>query len=91
MFLDNLAFNKSAWQSNAYLYPQSPYNTWGAEKAVDGRYTELDETGGQCTISRNNRNTAEWRGDLGGVFSIHHIFIQYRTDNDIWGMSVLGT
>ena len=88
MFSDNLALEKSTWQSNAYLIKQRPYNTWGAEKAVDGRYTELNAASGQCTISRKNQYTAEWGVDLEGVFSIHHIFIQYRTENEHWGMCV---
>lgn len=83
--------DKSAWQSNPYRIQQRPYNTWGAEKAVDGDYAELDAASGQCTISRRNENTAEWRVDLEGVFSIHHIFIQYRTENEHWGMRVFIT
>ena len=56
----------------------------GAERAVDGLYTDLRLDGGQCAAS-DWRQTAEWRVDLGGVRSIHHIVIQYATGNDLWG------
>ena len=54
---------------------------WRGNKAVDGRYTDRSAHGGQCVVSENNERTATWRVDLGGVVSISHIDIYYRTDN----------
>ncbi|XP_022303488.2 uncharacterized protein LOC111111042 [Crassostrea virginica] len=77
---ENLALNKPAWQSSTLL------SDTGAERAVDGRYTHLYVFGGQCAASDGGlRKTAEWRVDLGGVKYIHHVFIQYATDNWVWG------
>lgn len=77
---ENIALNKPAWQQN----PLSIQPTHGAERAVDGHKLDLSLHGGQCTASGNGFSTAEWRVDLEGVFSIHHIFIQYATNYTIW-------
>ncbi|XP_078330336.1 uncharacterized protein LOC111117755 isoform X3 [Crassostrea virginica] len=75
---ENLALKKPAWQSSTLAF----FST-GAERAVDGRYTDLSVSGGQCAESDYGQ-TAEWRVDLGGVKYIHHVFIQHTTDNDVW-------
>ena len=51
---------------------------------MDGLRQNLKWNGGQCAWGSYGR-LAEWRGDLGGILSIHHIFIQYATDNKVWG------
>lgn len=73
---ENVALNKPAWQQ----HPHSNYPHMGAYLAVDGRYSDLDFYARQCVHSDFSRSTAEWRVDLDGVHSIHHIFIFY------WGM-----
>ena len=41
--------------------------------------------GGECTVSLYGYDTTEWRVDLGDVLYIHHIVVQYATDNFDWG------
>ncbi|XP_078328397.1 uncharacterized protein LOC111112501 isoform X3 [Crassostrea virginica] len=74
---ENIALHQPAWQSSDLR------SNSGAERAVDGEYTNLSLYGGQCAASDVGQ-TAEWRVDLGGVRSIHHIVIQYATGNGVW-------
>ena len=78
-FTENLAFNKPAWQSSTFE------NFTGANRAVDGQYTNLRWRAGQCAASDWKQRTAEWRVDLGGVKNIHHVFLQYATNHEQWG------
>ena len=55
------------------------------ERPVDGQYTNLAYWRGQCAKSEL-KQTAEWRVDLGAVKSIHYVFIQYATYNEVWGI-----
>lgn len=80
MITENVALNKTAGQ-------QVTYNNnakFGAERAVDGQKSDLSSS--QCAISGNGQLTADWWVDLGKVLSIHHVSIQYMTENLIWGM-----
>ncbi|XP_061185045.1 uncharacterized protein LOC133193085 [Saccostrea echinata] len=77
---ENLALRKPAWQAN--IWPDDDkYITWGANKSVDGKYSDRSADGNQCTISHSNRLTATLRVDLERLVSISHINIYYRTDN----------
>ena len=40
---------------------------------------------GECAVSLFGYNSTEWRVDLGDVLYIHHIVIQYATQNVDWG------
>lgn len=77
-FTENIALHKTAWQKDTVFG-----NTAG--RAVDGLKSSLSIWGSDCVTSWYNR-TAEWRVDLGTVVSIHHIFIQYATNNLPWGI-----
>ncbi|XP_065934065.1 angiopoietin-1 receptor-like [Magallana gigas] len=74
---ENIALHKNVFETN----PWRGRENWRGENAVDGRYTNRSAAGGQCVISENNKETAEWGVDLGSVVSISHIDIYYRTDN----------
>ena len=77
-FTENLALKKPAWQSSTIA------SYTGADRAVDGQYTDLRGWAGQCAASDEGQ-TAEWRVDLGEVKNIHHVFVQFATHNTVWG------
>ncbi|XP_078328083.1 uncharacterized protein LOC144623517 [Crassostrea virginica] len=71
---ENLAFNKSTWRQGG-LY--------GSNHAVDGQKSSLSVWGQDC-VPQDLTQTAEWRVDLGEILSVHHILIQYATNNEAW-------
>ena len=75
---ENLALRKPFWEDQEW---KDPNVEWRGGNAVDGLYTNRSAAGDQCVISENGRRTATWRVDLGGVVSISHIDIYYRTGN----------
>ncbi|XP_078327577.1 uncharacterized protein LOC111116527 isoform X2 [Crassostrea virginica] len=76
--LENLALRKPFWEDQEW---KDPKIGWRGGNAVDGLYTDRSANGGQCVITENKAQTATWRVDLGGVVSISHIDIYYRTGN----------
>lgn len=79
IFKENIALFKTTWQKHPW---PNPNRDFGSENAVDGMYSDRG-TVSQCTINDVGYYTAEWRVDLGRVFSISYIKIFYRTDNSI--------
>lgn len=79
IYQENLALRKSTWQ----LHPSNP-DKHSANRAVDRKTSNLAWWGGECTASARGKSTAEWRVDLGTIVSIHHMLIQYATDNKDW-------
>ena len=82
MCTENLALQQPAWQSSTLWYGA------GADRAVDGLYTDLEWEGGQCAASDWGQATTEWRVDLGRVKKIHHVFIQHVTGKVILSFKV---
>ncbi|XP_065922372.1 uncharacterized protein [Magallana gigas] len=74
---ENIALGKPTWQEHPWPDPRY----YSGDNAVDGLYNDRSLPGGQCSVSAINQYTATWRVDLGNVFSISHINIYYRTDN----------
>nr|XP_022306729.1 receptor-type tyrosine-protein phosphatase T-like isoform X1 [Crassostrea virginica] len=74
---ENLALNKSTWKQG---------DSYGEDRAVDGQKSSLSVYGSDCIPSTYTK-TVEWRVDLGNILSIHHIFIQYATNNKQWDAS----
>nr|XP_022304590.1 multiple epidermal growth factor-like domains protein 10 isoform X2 [Crassostrea virginica] len=75
---ENLALHQTTWQSSTWSY----YGlSCTADRAVDGRYTDLAWYGGQCAVSSPGQTTAEWWVDLGGVKYIHHVTIRHVDKN----------
>nr|XP_022309642.1 receptor-type tyrosine-protein phosphatase mu-like isoform X2 [Crassostrea virginica] len=75
---ENIALHKPAWQLNPYKNDE-----FNASLAVDGQKKNLSQWGGECVASEYGRK-AEWRVDLTGIRSIHHIAIQYVQNKPVW-------
>nr|XP_022306229.1 uncharacterized protein LOC111112759 [Crassostrea virginica] len=79
---ENIALNKVAWQAHPY-----GETNFAADRAVDGRTSDLSLWGGECVVSNHGHDSSEWRVDLGNVLGIHHVNILYVTNNDPWDKS----
>nr|XP_022289715.1 uncharacterized protein LOC111101490 [Crassostrea virginica]XP_022289716.1 uncharacterized protein LOC111101490 [Crassostrea virginica] len=73
---ENVALNKSAWQQDTKF-------SLLANRGVDGHKSYLHMYSEECVTSRYNATSA-WRVDLEKVLSIHHISIQFATNNYSW-------
>ena len=51
---------------------------------MDGRHTSPWLRAKQCAVSEVGHTTAEWWVDLGGVKSIHHVFIAHVRGKSEW-------
>lgn len=76
-YSENLALGKPTWEQNPWPNLNQGY---GTANAVDGSYDNRKASGKQCTVSADNKLTAEWRVDLGNLVSISFITIYYRTE-----------
>lgn len=80
IFIVNLALRKPAFEDNIYIHANVT-----AGNAVDGRKSNLNGLGGECSISAEKQRTATWWVNLESIYSIHNIRIYYRTENLAWG------
>ena len=87
MFTENFVLNKPTWPLHLIPYTSSSEyaQSWTSDKAVEGLKKDLTAFRRQCTISVDYKTTAEWRVDLGDIFSVHHIVIYYRTEKSKQG------
>ncbi|XP_078338984.1 uncharacterized protein LOC111101455 [Crassostrea virginica] len=76
MCFENVALNKSAWQQDTKF-------NYLANRGVDGHKSYLHMYSEECVTSEYNATSA-WRVDLENVLSIHHISIQFATNNNSW-------
>nr|XP_034321234.1 multiple epidermal growth factor-like domains protein 10 isoform X2 [Crassostrea gigas] len=78
--LVNLALRKPAYEENIYRHANV-----SAGNAVDGRKSNLNGLGGECSMSAEKQRTATWWVNLESIYSIHNIRIYHRTENVAWG------
>lgn len=83
---ENLALRKPVWEQ----YPWPGFEDYGGNNAVDGLYSDRTASGGQCTISADEKLTATLIVDLGSVASISHINIYYRTEGSYYVSRMAG-
>lgn len=54
-------------------------------RVVDGKRSNLNYNGNQCTSTSDNQVFAMWRVDLQKLRRIERIMVYSRTDNVAWG------
>lgn len=80
-FIDDISHNRIATQSHTY-------NNNAASRAVDGNPATCMQTDVIGVGTSFRYNTVWWKVDLGGVYSIHSINIQFR-NYDGYGLCVV--